>query len=72
MNENLELVYKSLDTITPDWETVLVATITENGFEYDIFNKMEEEHFHENLAVLLALVSKKSMQELERIDWLDN
>jgi len=72
MNKNFELVYKSLDTITPDWQTVLVATITENGFEYDIFNKMEEEHFQENLAVLLALVAKKSMQELEKIDWSDN
>ena len=72
MNKNFELVYKSLDTITPDWQTVLVATITESGFEYDIVNKMEEELFQENLAVLLALVSKKSMQELERIDWSDN
>ena len=72
MNKNFELVYKSLDTITPDWQTVLVATITESGFEYDIFNKMEEKHFQENLAVLLALVAKKSLQELERIDWVDN
>ena len=29
MNKNFELVHKSLDTITPDWQTVLVATITE-------------------------------------------
>ena len=72
MNKNFELVCKSLDTITPDWQTVLVATITENGFEYDIFNKMEEEHFQENLAVLLALVSKKSLQELSKIDWIEN
>ena len=72
MNKNFELVRKSLDTITPDWQTVLVATITESGFEYDIFNKIEEEHFQENLAVLLALVAKKSMQELERINWSDN
>lgn len=72
MNKNLDLVHKSLDTITPDWQTVLVATVTEGGFEYDIFNKIEEEHFQENLAVLLALVAKKSMQELERIDWSDN
>jgi|TARA_S200002703_G_scaffold151753_1_gene151478 Lhr-like helicase len=72
MNKNFDLVHKSLDTITPDWQTVLVATVTESGFEYDIFNKMEEKHFQENLAVLLALVAKKSLQELERIDWLDN
>jgi Lhr-like helicase len=72
MNKNFELVHKSLDTITPDWQTVLVATVTESGFEYDIFNKMEEDHFQENLAVLLALVAKKSMQELSKIDWIDN
>jgi hypothetical protein len=33
---------------------------------------MDEEHFQENLAVLLALVAKKSMQELEKIDWTNN
>ena len=72
MNKNFELVYKSLDTITPGWNTVLIATVTEDGFEYDIFNKMDEEHAQENLAVLLALVSKKSMQELSKIDWIEN
>lgn len=72
MNQNFELVQKSLDTITPGWKTVLVATVTENGFEYDVFNKMEEEYFQENLAILLALVAKKSLQELERIDWASN
>lgn len=72
MNKNFELVQKSLDTITPGWNTVLVATITEDGFEYDVFNKMDEEYFQENLAVLLALVAKKSMQELSKIDWIEN
>ena len=72
MNKNNQLVQRSLDTIVPDWQTVLVASITENGFEYDIFNKMDEEHFQENLAVLLALVAKKSQQELRNIDWLDD
>jgi len=72
MNNNLDLVHKSLDTITPGWQSVLVATVTEEGFEYDIFNKMDEEHFQENLAVLLALVAKKSLQELEQIDWTNN
>lgn len=72
MNNNPDLVHKCLDTITPGWQCVLVATVTEDGFEYDIFNKMDEEHFQENLAVLLALVSKKSMQELEKIDWTNN
>ena len=72
MNNNLDLVHKSLDTITPGWQSVLVATVTEDGFEYDIFNKVDEEHFQENLAVLLALVAKKSLQELEQIDWTNN
>ncbi len=72
MNNNLDLVHKCLDTITPGWQSVLVATVTEDGFEYDVFNKMDEEHFQENLAVLLALVAKKSLQELEQIDWTNN
>ena len=72
MNNNLDLVHKCLDTITPGWQSVLVATVTEDGFEYDIFNKMDEAHFQENLAVLLALVAKKSLQELEQIDWTNN
>mgnify|MGYP003137582024 FL=1 len=72
MNNNVDLVHKCLDTITPGWQAVLVATVTEDGFEYDIFNKMDEEHFQENLAILLALVAKKSMQELGEIDWTNN
>ena len=72
MNKNIDLVHKCLDTISPEWQSVLVATVTEDGFEYDLFNKMDEEHFQENLAVLLALVAKKSMQELEQIDWKNN
>lgn len=72
MNTNSQLVQRSLDTIVPDWQTVLVASITEHGFEYDIFNKVDEEHFQENLAVLLALVAKKSQQELRNIEWIDD
>lgn len=72
MNKNLELVQKSLDTISPGWQTVLVATVTDNGFEYDVFNKIEEDHSQENLAVLLALVTKNSQQELEQLDWSEN
>lgn len=72
MNKNAQLVQKSLDTIVPDWETVMVASITEHGFEYDIFNKTDIENYQENLAVLLALVAKKSQQELKEIDWLDD
>tara|TARA_R100001086_G_C11798345_1_gene248185 strand:+ start:810 stop:1028 length:219 start_codon:yes stop_codon:yes gene_type:complete len=72
MNKNAQLVQKSLDTIVPGWETVMVASITEHGFEYDIFNKTDVENYQENLAVLLALVTKKSQQELKEIDWLDD
>lgn len=72
MNKNIQLVQRSLDTIVPDWETVMVASITDNGFEYDIFNRMDNDHFRENLAVLLALVAKKSQQELKNIDWVDD
>ena len=69
MNRNLALVEKSLDTISPGWQAVLVATVTEAGFEYDVFNKVEEDHSQENLAVLLALVAKKSQQELSGMNW---
>jgi|TARA_R110000744_G_scaffold42856_1_gene96355 hypothetical protein len=69
MNRNLALVEKSLDTISPGWQAVLVATVTEEGFEYDVFNKVEEDHAQENLAVLLALVAKKSQQELSGMNW---
>jgi hypothetical protein len=69
MNENSDLVHKSLDTITPGWSTVLVATVNDSGFEYDLFNKVDEECSKENLAVLLALVAKKSIQELNNINW---
>ena len=69
MNRNLALVEKSLDTISPGWQAVLVATVTEAGFEYDEFNKVEEDHAQENLAVLLALVAKKSQQELSGMNW---
>tara|TARA_R100001510_G_scaffold17584_1_gene14924 strand:- start:9126 stop:9344 length:219 start_codon:yes stop_codon:yes gene_type:complete len=72
MNKNMQLVEKSLDTIVPEWETVMVASITDHGFEYDIFNKVDNDHFQENLAVLLALVAKKSQQELQNIDWIDD
>jgi hypothetical protein len=72
MNKNVQLVQKSLDTIVPDWETVMVASITDHGFEYDVFNKADLENHQENLAVLLALVAKKSQQELKNIKWLDD
>jgi hypothetical protein len=72
MNKNVQLVQKSLDTIVPNWETVMVASITDHGFEYDIFNKVDVENYQENLAVMLALVAKKSQQELQNIDWIDD
>ena len=72
MNKNVQLVQKSLDTIVPNWETVMVASITDHGFEHDIFNKVDVENYQENLAVMLALVAKKSQQELQNIDWIDD
>tara|TARA_Y100000361_G_scaffold5455_1_gene4683 strand:+ start:110 stop:328 length:219 start_codon:yes stop_codon:yes gene_type:complete len=72
MNKNLELVYKSLDTINPDWKTALIANVTESGFEYDIFTKTDDEEEKENLAVMLALVAKKSIQELDNLEWSEN
>jgi hypothetical protein len=61
MNENLELVEKSLDTIYPNWDTVLVATITEDGFEYDLFAKGEDDE----VVALLAMVNAVTLNELE-------
>ena len=72
MNKNLELVYKSLDTINEDWDTALIAVVTESGFEYDIFTKMDDEEAKENLAVMLALAAKKSIQELDNLEWSEN
>ena len=72
MNKNLELVYKSLDTINTDWKTALIATVTDSGFEYDIFIKTDDQEEKENLAVMLALVAKKSIQELDNLEWSEN
>ena len=72
MNKNLELVYKSLDTINEDRDTALIAVVTESGFEYDIFTKMDDEETKENLAVMLALAAKKSIQELDNLEWSEN
>ena len=72
MNKNLELVYKSLDTINEDWDTALIAVVTESGVEYDIFTKMDDEETKENLAVMLALAAKKSIQELDNLEWSEN
>lgn len=62
MNKNLELVQKSLDTIYPSWDTVLVATITEDGFEYDLFSHGKED----NVVALLAMINAVTLKELER------
>ena len=61
MNKNLQLVEKSLDTINPGWNVTLVASFTEDGFEYDLFTKEPEEEF----MAFLALVSSVTLQELE-------
>jgi len=33
---------------------------------------VDVENYQENLAVLLALVAKKSQQELQNIEWMDD
>jgi len=61
MNENIELVEKSLDTISPEWNVMLVASITEDGFEYDLFSKGS----NEEVVTLLAMVNTVTLAELE-------
>jgi|10_taG_2_1085330.scaffolds.fasta_scaffold64662_1 hypothetical protein len=61
MNENIELVEKSLETISPEWNVMLVASITEDGFEYDLFSKGA----NEEVVALLAMVNTVTLAELK-------
>jgi hypothetical protein len=61
MNRNIELVEKSLDTISPEWKVMLVASFTEGGFEYDLFAKGEDDE----VVALLAMVNAVTLRELE-------
>ena len=62
MNENIKLVEKSLDTINPEWEMFLVASVGKNGFEYDTFSKnfSSESEF-------LSLVNASTIKDLENL-----
>jgi len=67
MNENIKLVEKSLDTINPKWEMFLVASVGENGFEYDTFSKKFSPDPEENMAAFLALVNASTIKDLENL-----
>lgn len=65
MNRNIELVEKSLDTINPEWEVFLIASIGENGFEYDTFSRVSGYASDEEMASLLAFVTAVTTRDLE-------
>lgn len=65
MNKNMKLVEKSLDTINPEWEIFLVASMSENGFEYDTFKKRRGPEAEEDMAALLALVHSATLKDLK-------
>ncbi len=65
MNKNMKLVEKSLDTINPEWEIFLVASMSENGFEYDTFKKGRGPEAEEDMAALLALVHSATLKDLK-------
>ena len=62
MNRNIELVEKSLDTISPGWKVMLVASFTESGFEYDLFSKGTDDE----VVALLAMINAVTLKELEK------
>jgi hypothetical protein len=61
MNRNIELVEKSLDTISPEWKVMLVASFTEDHFEYDLFSKGTDDE----VVALLAMINAVTLKELE-------
>ena len=65
MNKKIELVEKSLDTINPEWEVFLVASMGENGFEYDTFSRGFNPNIEEEMASFLALVNASTMKDLD-------
>ena len=67
MNENIKLVERSLDTINPEWEMFLVASVGENGFEYDTFSKNFSFESEENMAAFLSLVNASTIKDLENL-----
>lgn len=65
MNRNIELVEKSLDTINPEWEVFLIASVGENGLEYDTFSKLSGYSHDEEMSYLLAFVNTLTARDLE-------
>jgi len=61
MNRNIQLVEKSLDTISPEWKVMLVASFTEDELEYDLFSKGTDNE----VVALLAMVNAVTLKELE-------
>ena len=65
MNRNIQLVEKSLDTINPEWEVFLVASMGENGFEYDTFSRGLSPDLEDQMSCFLALVNASTMKDLD-------
>ena len=64
MNNNEELVNRCLDTLEPKWLSAVVAVVTEDGVEFELFSKTCD--IHEQI-VLLSTVSAGSVVELDRL-----
>tara|TARA_R100001015_G_scaffold13800_1_gene6208 strand:+ start:922 stop:1134 length:213 start_codon:yes stop_codon:yes gene_type:complete len=65
MNKNIELVEKSLDTINPEWEVFLVASMGKNGFEFDTFSRGFSPDLEYQMSCFLALVNASTMKDLD-------
>ena len=65
MNRNIELVEKSLDTINPKWEVLLIASAGKNGLEYDTFSRVSGYDSDEQMVSLLAFVHTVTAKDLE-------
>tara|TARA_R100001510_G_scaffold46033_1_gene42867 strand:- start:245 stop:454 length:210 start_codon:yes stop_codon:yes gene_type:complete len=64
MNNNDELISKCLDTLEPKWLSAVVAVITEDGVEFELFSKTSDVH---EQVVLLSTVSAGSVVELDKL-----
>ena len=64
MNNNDELISKCLDTLEPKWLSAVVAVITDDGVEFELFSKTANVH---EQVVLLSTVSAGSVVELDKL-----
>ena len=55
MNRNIQLVEKSLDTINPEWEVFLVASMGKNGFEYDTFSRGFDPDLEDQMSCFFSI-----------------